>query len=74
MASGSYLSGVWADEIYANKGATIGSIGVIMDGLNLGELADKIGIKPQVVKAENLKKQELLCASGATKSARVCNI
>ena len=55
MASGSYLSGVWADEIYANKGATIGSIGVIMDGLNLGELADKIGIKPQVVQAGKFK-------------------
>ena len=42
-------------EIRDNDDITIGSIGVIMDGLNLGELTDKIGIKPQVVKAGKFK-------------------
>lgn len=55
MASGSYLSGVWANKIYANKGSFIGSIGVIMQGFNIEELASKIGIKDQVVKAGEFK-------------------
>lgn len=55
MASGSYLSGVWANKIYANKGSFIGSIGVIMQGYNIEELASKIGIKDQVVKAGEFK-------------------
>ncbi|WP_297573794.1 signal peptide peptidase SppA [uncultured Campylobacter sp.] len=55
MASGSYLGGVWAKEIYANKGAFIGSIGVIMQGFNIQGLADKIGIKEQIVSAGEYK-------------------
>lgn len=55
MASGSYLSGVWANKIYANKGSFIGSIGVIMQGYNIEELASKVGIKDQVVKAGEFK-------------------
>lgn len=55
MASGSYYAGINADKIIANKGAFIGSIGVIMQGANLSELASKIGIKEQVVKAGEFK-------------------
>lgn len=55
MASGSYLGGVWAKEIYANKGSFIGSIGVIMQGMNISELNQKIGIKTQTVKAGEYK-------------------
>ena len=55
MASGSYLSGVWANKIYANKGSFIGSIGVIMQGLDISNLAGKIGIKEQVVKVGEFK-------------------
>ncbi|MSN97148.1 signal peptide peptidase SppA [Campylobacter sp. FMV-PI01] len=55
MASGSYLSGVWATKIYANKGSFIGSIGVIVQGTNIKDLADKIGIKTQIVKAGDYK-------------------
>lgn len=55
MASGSYLSGVWASKIYANKGAFIGSIGVIMQGMNISELSKKIGISTQTVKAGEYK-------------------
>ncbi len=55
MASGSYYAGIWADKIVANPGAIIGSIGVIYDGLNLSELAKKIGIKEQVLKVGKYK-------------------
>lgn len=55
MASGSYLSGVWSTKIYANKGSFIGSIGVIMQGMNIAELGQKMGIKTQTVKAGEFK-------------------
>ncbi|MCL9820399.1 signal peptide peptidase SppA [Helicobacter sp. 14348-15] len=51
MASGSYLAGVWADRIIANKGALVGSIGVILNGVDVSELAEKLGIKTQILKA-----------------------
>ncbi|WP_201352583.1 signal peptide peptidase SppA [Hydrogenimonas urashimensis] len=55
MASGSYYASIWATRIVANPAATIGSIGVIMEGMNIKGLIDKIGIKPQVVKAGRYK-------------------
>ena len=55
MASGSYLAGVAADKIYANPAAFIGSIGVIAQGMNISELAQKIGIKEQTIKAGTFK-------------------
>ncbi|WP_456389605.1 signal peptide peptidase SppA [Hydrogenimonas sp.] len=55
MASGSYYASIWSSKIVANPAATIGSIGVIMEGLNIKGLADKLGIKPQVVKAGKYK-------------------
>ncbi|PSM51568.1 signal peptide peptidase protease IV [Campylobacter blaseri] len=55
MTSGSYLSGIWAKKIYANKGSFIGSIGVIMQGSNIEELAKKIGISTQTAKAGEYK-------------------
>lgn len=55
MASGSYLSGVWANEIWANPGSFIGSIGVIMQSVNIENLMQKIGIKEQVVSAGDFK-------------------
>lgn len=55
MASGSYLSGVWAHKILANEGSFIGSIGVIMQGANIENLANKIGISEQTVKAGEYK-------------------
>jgi protease-4 len=47
MTSGGYYSAIWADKIIANKGSVIGSIGVILQGINIEELANKVGIKPQ---------------------------
>jgi protease-4 len=55
LASGSYYASIWADEIMANPGSMVGSIGVIMQGANLEELMQKIGIKTQVVKAGKFK-------------------
>jgi len=55
MASGSYLGGMWANEIYANRGSIIGSIGVIIQGFNIESLASKIGVSDQVVKAGEYK-------------------
>lgn len=51
MASGSYYAGMWANKIIANRGALVGSIGVIFSGANFEELIAKIGIKPQTIKA-----------------------
>ncbi|MBR8461914.1 signal peptide peptidase SppA [Campylobacter sp. faydin G-105] len=55
MTSGSYYAGAGADKIYANPGAFIGSIGVIMQVPNISELAHKIGISEQIVKAGEFK-------------------
>lgn len=55
MASGSYYAGIWANQIVANPGSIIGSIGVIMEGVNAEELLGKIGVKMSVVKAGDLK-------------------
>jgi protease IV len=55
MASGSYYASIWADEIIANPGSMIGSIGVIMQGADLSGVMEKIGIKSQVVKAGKYK-------------------
>jgi len=55
MASGSYLGGVWASKIYANPGSFIGSIGVIMQGLDVSEAAAKLGFAEQIVKAGEFK-------------------
>jgi protease-4 len=55
IASGSYYSSIWANEIVANPGSMVGSIGVIMQGANLSEVMQKIGIKTQIVSAGKYK-------------------
>jgi len=55
LASGSYYASIWADEIVANPGAMVGSIGIIMQGTDLQGLMEKLGVKPQVVKAGKYK-------------------
>ena len=56
MASGSYYASIWANEIISNPGSMIGSIGVIMQGADISELMQKIGIKTQSVQAGKYKK------------------
>ncbi|MDP3120603.1 MAG: signal peptide peptidase SppA [Sulfuricurvum sp.] len=55
MASGGYYSAIWGNEIIANPGSMIGSIGVIMQGADVSELMQKVGIKTQVVHAGTYK-------------------
>ncbi len=55
MASGGYYSAIWGTEIIANPGSMIGSIGVIMQGADVSELMQKVGIKTQVVHAGTYK-------------------
>ncbi|BDB66812.1 endopeptidase IV [Helicobacter cinaedi] len=55
MASGSYYVGMYANEIYANRGALIGSVGVIFSGVNIEELMQKVGVKEQGIKAGAFK-------------------
>lgn len=55
LASGGYYASIWANKIIANPGAMVGSIGVIMQGANVEELMQKIGIESQVVKAGKYK-------------------
>ena len=55
LASGSYYSAIWSNKIIANRGSLVGSIGVIFGGINYQELADKIGISSQVLKAGKFK-------------------
>lgn len=55
IASGSYYASIWADKIIANPGSMVGSIGVIMQGVNTEELMQKIGISTQTVKAGKFK-------------------
>ena len=51
IASGSYYASIWANQIIANPGSMVGSIGVIMQGVNTEELMKKIGVSTQTVKA-----------------------
>lgn len=55
MASGSYYSSIWANEIIANPGSMIGSIGVIMQGADISGLMSKIGVKTQIIQAGKYK-------------------
>ncbi len=43
-ASGGYYIAVAADEIYADKGSMVGSIGVLMNGFGFENAIDKIGV------------------------------
>ncbi len=55
MASGSYYASIHADKIIANPGAMIGSIGVIMQGMDVSEIMQKIGFKEQTVSVGKYK-------------------
>ncbi len=54
-ASGGYYIACASQKIYANPGTITGSIGVIMQFVNVKDLIEKIGIKGVVVKSGELK-------------------
>jgi protease-4 len=56
LASGSYYASIWANQIIANPGSMVGSIGVIMQGADLSGIMSKFGIKTQTVQAGKYKK------------------
>jgi protease-4 len=56
LASGSYYASIWANEIIANPGSMVGSIGVVMQGADVSGLMSKIGIKSQSIQAGKYKK------------------
>ena len=55
LASGSYYSAIYSSAIVANPGSLVGSIGVIMQGMNLEQLSQKIGVVTQTIKAGKFK-------------------
>ncbi len=55
MASGGYYASIWGNKIIANPGSMIGSIGVIMEGVNAEELMKKVGVSTQVIKTGKYK-------------------
>lgn len=50
-ASAGYMAALGADHIIAREGTITGSIGVLMESVEVTELAQKIGIKPIIVKS-----------------------
>jgi protease-4 len=54
-ASGGYYISCHADRIFADQGTITGSIGVFVGGLNLTELAKKIGVDMTVIKSGKFK-------------------
>lgn len=56
LASGGYYASIWANEIVANPGSMVGSIGVIIQGANFKQLMEKVGISTQSVQAGKYKK------------------
>ncbi len=53
--SGGYMAAIGADYILAREGTITGSVGVIMQSAEMTELAEKLGIKPIVVRSGALK-------------------
>ena len=54
-ASGGYYIAAAAERVFANPGTLTGSIGVIMAFSNLEGLMEKVGVKPEVIKAGKYK-------------------
>jgi protease-4 len=54
-ASGGYYIACAADKIYANPGTITGSIGVVMNFVNVKELIDKVGVKGFAIKSGDFK-------------------
>ncbi|MDE3015305.1 MAG: signal peptide peptidase SppA [Pseudomonadota bacterium] len=54
-ASAGYMVALGADRIYARPGTITGSIGVLIETAEITDLAEKLGIKPIIIKSSPLK-------------------
>jgi protease-4 len=54
-ASGGYMTALAADQIYAREGTITGSIGVIMQTMDVTGLLEKIGVRTEALKSGPLK-------------------
>ncbi len=54
-ASAGYMTALGADYIVAREGTITGSIGVLMESIEAVDLAEKLGLKPVVIKTSPLK-------------------
>lgn len=54
-ASAGYMLALGTDRVFAREGTITGSIGVIIEGAEVTELAEKLGVKPIIVKSSELK-------------------
>lgn len=59
-ASGAYYVACAADEIYAHPTSIIGSIGVIMQSMNIERLAEALGIKSVILKSDKTPMKDIL--------------
>ena len=59
-ASGAYYVACASDHIIAHPTSIIGSIGVIMQSINVKKLVEKIGIKPVMLKSKKTPKKDIL--------------
>ena len=59
-ASGAYYAACGCTKIYAMPTSMIGSIGVLLQSMNIEELANKIGIKPVTIKSDKTPMKDLL--------------
>lgn len=54
-ASGGYMTALAAERIFAREGTITGSIGVILQSVDVTALLDKIGVQPEAIKSAPLK-------------------
>ncbi|MGB7101302.1 MAG: signal peptide peptidase SppA, partial [Xanthobacteraceae bacterium] len=54
-ASGGYITAIAGDHIIAKQTSLVGSIGVLFQYPNVGDLLDKIGVKVETIKSTPLK-------------------
>lgn len=59
-ASGAYYAACGCSKIYALPTSMIGSIGVLLQAMNVEELANKLGIKPMTIKSDKTPMKDVL--------------